>query len=69
VKIGGDIAVSSSAARQLLEQHLASCFLLAERFRFYHDRWAPGVARFVASCATTQGDVDDLLAVAKSLAS
>jgi threonine aldolase len=41
--------------------------LLAEGFRFYHDRWEPGVVRFVTSFATTQGDVDDLLAVARTL--
>ena len=43
--------------------------LLAERFQFYHDRWAPGVVRFVTSFATSQDDVDDLLTVAKRLAS
>lgn len=42
--------------------------LLAEGFRFYHDRWEPGIVRFVTSFATTQGDVDDLLAVARKLA-
>ncbi|CAN7195055.1 low specificity L-threonine aldolase [Bosea sp. LjRoot9] len=43
--------------------------LLAEGFRFYHDRWEPGVVRFVTTFATTRADVDDLLAVTKSLAS
>lgn len=43
--------------------------LLAEGFQFYHDRWEPGVVRFVTSFATTQDDVDDLLAVAQTLAS
>jgi threonine aldolase len=43
--------------------------LLAAGFGFYHDRWEPGVVRFVTSFATTQGDVDDLLVVARSLAS
>jgi threonine aldolase len=42
--------------------------LLAEGFQFYHDRWEPGVVRFVTSFATTRDDVDDLLAVAQSLA-
>jgi threonine aldolase len=43
--------------------------LLAAGFGFYHDRWEPGVVRFVTSFATTQGDVDDLLVVARNLAS
>ena len=42
--------------------------LLAEGFRFYHDRWEPGVVRFVTSFTTTQADVDDLLAALKRLA-
>lgn len=36
--------------------------LLADGFAFYHDRWEPGVVRFVTSFATTDADVDDLLA-------
>ncbi|MEU1181141.1 low specificity L-threonine aldolase [Streptomyces sp. NPDC005820] len=35
--------------------------LLAEGYVFYHDRWEPGVARFVTSFATTEADVDGLL--------
>ncbi|WP_416982510.1 threonine aldolase family protein [Streptomyces sp. T028] len=35
--------------------------LLAEGYVFYHDRWEPGVARFVTSFATTAADVDGLL--------
>ncbi|AEM84132.1 threonine aldolase family protein [Streptomyces violaceusniger] len=35
--------------------------LLAEGYAFYHDRWEPGVVRFVTSFATTPQDVDDLL--------
>lgn len=36
--------------------------LLAEGFAFYHDRWEPGVVRFVTSFAHTGADIDDLLA-------
>ncbi|MFJ8109069.1 threonine aldolase family protein [Streptomyces sp. NPDC096132] len=35
--------------------------LLADGYVFYHDRWEPGVARFVTSFATTEEDVDGLL--------
>ncbi|WP_460062713.1 threonine aldolase family protein [Streptomyces sp. YKOK-I1] len=35
--------------------------LLGEGYVFYHDRWEPGVARFVTSFATTEADVDGLL--------
>ncbi|MFF7469023.1 beta-eliminating lyase-related protein [Streptomyces sp. NPDC008092] len=35
--------------------------LLAEGYAFYHDRWEPGVARFVTSFATAPQDIDDLL--------
>ncbi|MGW1887826.1 threonine aldolase family protein [Streptomyces sp. NPDC001970] len=35
--------------------------LLADGYVFYHDRWEPGVVRFVTSFATTPQDVDDLL--------
>ncbi|WP_340383970.1 beta-eliminating lyase-related protein [Streptomyces sp. SS7] len=35
--------------------------LLGEGYVFYHDRWEPGVARFVTSFATTETDVDGLL--------
>jgi threonine aldolase len=37
-------------------------------FRFYHDRWEPGVVRLVTSFATEQADVDDLLAVVRAVA-
>ncbi len=42
--------------------------LLAEGFYFYHDRWAPGVVRLVASFATTEADVDAFVATARRLA-
>ncbi|MFC4501543.1 MULTISPECIES: threonine aldolase family protein [Streptomyces] len=43
--------------------------LLAEGYAFYHDRWEPGVVRFVTSFATRDADIDDLLgAVARHLA-
>ncbi|WP_413760247.1 threonine aldolase family protein [Streptomyces sp. MMBL 11-3] len=35
--------------------------LLADGYVFYHDRWEPGVVRFVASFATTAQDIDGLL--------
>ncbi|NNN32285.1 low specificity L-threonine aldolase [Streptomyces sp. S3(2020)] len=35
--------------------------LLSDGYGFYHDRWEPGVVRFVTSFATTEQDVDDLL--------
>ncbi|WP_030244799.1 MULTISPECIES: threonine aldolase family protein [unclassified Streptomyces] len=35
--------------------------LLAENYAFYHDRWEPGVVRFVTSFATTEHDVDHLV--------
>ena len=35
--------------------------LLADGYAFYHDRWEPGVARFVTSFATTAHDVDHLV--------
>ncbi|MCQ0034097.1 low specificity L-threonine aldolase [Burkholderia glumae] len=41
--------------------------LLAAGVRFYHDRWAPGVVRFVTSFATTEDEVDRLLALARGL--
>ncbi|MPY60326.1 threonine aldolase family protein [Streptomyces spongiae] len=34
--------------------------LLADGYVFYHDRWEPGVVRFVTSFATTEQDVDHL---------
>ncbi|WP_423195989.1 MULTISPECIES: threonine aldolase family protein [unclassified Cupriavidus] len=36
--------------------------LLAAGFRFYAERWGPGVVRFVTSFATQQADVDHLVA-------
>ncbi|MEU2284524.1 low specificity L-threonine aldolase [Streptomyces sp. NPDC013178] len=35
--------------------------LLAEGYAFYHDRWEPGVVRFVTSFTTTEHDVDHLV--------
>jgi threonine aldolase len=35
--------------------------LLEAGFGFYHDRWEPGVVRFVTSFATTPADVDGLI--------
>lgn len=42
--------------------------LLAAGFVFYHDRWEPGVVRFVTSFATTANDVDNLIANVARLA-
>lgn len=36
--------------------------LRAQGFRFYHDRWGPGVVRLVTSFATREQDVDHFLA-------
>ncbi|WP_246740810.1 threonine aldolase family protein [Mesorhizobium sp. NZP2298] len=41
--------------------------LLDMGFRFYHDRWEPGIVRFVTSFATTEADVSDLIGAATSL--
>jgi threonine aldolase len=41
--------------------------LLAEGFVFYHNRWAPGVCRFVTSFTTPESDVDALLATVRRL--
>jgi threonine aldolase len=41
--------------------------LLEQGYTFYHDRWEPGVARFVTSFATTPGDIDDLLQAIREL--
>ncbi|MHB9864191.1 threonine aldolase family protein [Streptomyces sp. YIM S03343] len=41
--------------RQATEQ------LLAEGYTFYHDRWAPGIVRFVTSFSHTPDDIDQLL--------
>lgn len=35
--------------------------LLAQGFRFYHDRWEPNVVRFVTSFATTEQDIQHFL--------
>ncbi|MGN9815481.1 threonine aldolase family protein [Streptomyces sp. SD11] len=35
--------------------------LLADGYTFYHDRWEPGVVRFVTSFATTPQSIDGLL--------
>ncbi|KOQ42000.1 threonine aldolase, partial [Achromobacter xylosoxidans] len=42
--------------------------LLAQGFRFYHDRWGPGVARLVTSFSTREQDVDHFLAALRALA-
>lgn len=42
--------------------------LLAQGFRFYTDRWGEGVVRLVTSFATTESDVDRLVAAARALA-
>ncbi|WP_176741263.1 low specificity L-threonine aldolase [Streptomyces sp. LUP30] len=42
--------------------------LLAEGFTFYHDRWEPGVCRFVTSFSTTEHDVDTLVEAVRRLA-
>lgn len=41
--------------------------LLARGFRFYADRWGQGIARLVTSFATSQQDVDKLLAAMTEL--
>lgn len=41
--------------------------LLAAGVRFYHDRWAPGVVRFVTSFATTEQEVDRLIGLARAV--
>ncbi|WP_238923877.1 threonine aldolase family protein [Achromobacter ruhlandii] len=41
--------------------------LLAQGFRFYHDRWGPGVARLVTSFTTHEQDVDHFLAALRAL--
>lgn len=35
--------------------------LLAEGYKFYHNRWGPGVVRFVTSFSHKCSDIDDLL--------
>lgn len=46
---------------------LLTAGLLEAGFHFYHDRWEPGVARFVTSFTTTAEDIDHLLACMQSL--
>ncbi|MGW3565764.1 threonine aldolase family protein [Streptomyces sp. NPDC000941] len=41
--------------------------LLSEGYAFYHDRWEPGVVRFVTSFATTREDVDGLVNAVRRL--
>ena len=40
--------------------------LLADGFRFYHDRWGPGVVRLVTSFATQAHDVDHFLSALRA---
>jgi len=40
--------------------------LLADGFRFYHDRWGPGVVRLVTSFATQEQDVDHFLSALRA---
>jgi len=42
--------------------------LLDMGFGFYHDRWGPGIVRFVTSFSTTAEDVADLVRAASALA-
>jgi threonine aldolase len=41
--------------------------LLDQGYGFYHDRWEPGVVRFVTSFATTTHDVDELVHAVRRL--
>jgi threonine aldolase len=41
--------------------------LLAQGFRFYHDRWGPEVVRLVTNFATTEGEVDAFVNAVKRL--
>lgn len=41
--------------------------LLAQGFRFYTERWGAGVVRLVTSFATSESDVDRLVAAARAL--
>lgn len=43
--------------------------LLAQGFRFYHDRWGPGIIRLVTSFATTPDDVDKFISAIARLPS
>lgn len=43
-----------------LPQHVIQS-LLHEGYEFYHDRWEPGVVRFVTSFTTTASDVESLI--------
>ncbi|MGI5122014.1 threonine aldolase family protein [Marinactinospora thermotolerans] len=42
--------------------------LLSKGYGFYHDRWEPGVVRFVTSFATTRAEVDGLVDAVRRLA-
>ena len=42
--------------------------LLGMGFRFYHDRWEPGIVRFVTSFSTTTEDIGDLVRATSFLA-
>jgi threonine aldolase len=42
--------------------------LLDSGYTFYHNRWGPGIVRFVTSFATTAQDVDDLAHAIRRLA-
>jgi threonine aldolase len=41
--------------------------LVDQGYGFYHDRWQPGVVRFVTSFATTTRDVDELVHAVRRL--
>jgi threonine aldolase len=43
-----------------LPQHVTDG-LLAEGYAFYHDRWEPGIVRFVTAFSHTADDIDQLL--------
>ncbi|WP_405551569.1 hypothetical protein [Streptomyces sp. NBC_01171] len=43
-----------------LPQHMTEG-LLAEGYAFYHDRWEPGIVRFVTAFSHTADDIDQLL--------
>ncbi|MYV39219.1 low specificity L-threonine aldolase [Streptomyces sp. SID1328] len=43
-----------------LPQHVTEG-LLAEGYAFYHDRWEPGIVRFVTTFSHTADDIDQLL--------
>ena len=49
-----------------LPQHVIDS-LLHEGYEFYHDRWEPGVVRFVTSFTTTPTDVEGLISKVRGL--